>query len=141
MGQLLEHFAEAAGETIRIKKGQHTEVLPENQEYVNTVTEAAKSGDVSAMLALGNHYQRGKYVNYDPNMAIYWWEEAAKRGDSVAQYNLGLMYNGDLSKLHYNSEKAAYWLALSAQNGYRDAQIVLQEEFKWSRLRNKWIRK
>lgn len=141
MAGILEHLAGMAGETLRIKKANKTPIAPENIEYVNAITNAAQNGDVSAMQILGNHYHDGKYVNYNPELAIYWWTEAAKRNDATSQYNLGLIYNGDLSNLYYNEEKAAYWLELAARNGYKDAEVVLQEEYKWSNFRNKWVHK
>ena len=139
---LTRELAGTFGESIRVKKAAKTPIAPEHEEYVRQITEAAQNGDVQAMLVLGNHYIDGAYVSYSPAHAEFWWNEAAKRNNSCAQYNLGLLYLGQLSyKVKRDYEKAAQWLQCAANNGMSEAQQVLQEEFKWSNFRNKWVKK
>ena len=60
------------------------------------------------MLELGGYYFNGKYVGYNPQQACFWWTEAAKRGNTSAQFNLGLLYHGEISTYYYNENLAGY---------------------------------
>lgn len=64
-------------------------------------------------------YARGDYAT-----AMRLWSAAARRGDRVAQYNLGLMHAFGLGT-HEDHEAAAAWYRRSAEQGYDKAQAVL----------------
>jgi hypothetical protein len=64
-------------------------------------------------------YASGDYTN-----AHRLWRAAARRGDPVAQYNLGLMYAFGLG-VDKDPQAAASWYRSSAEQGYDKAQAVL----------------
>ena len=63
-------------------------------------------------------------VPQDYNEAIKWYRLAAEQGYSVAQSNLGFMYdNGFGTTQDYN--EAVKWYRLAAEQGYSVAQFNL----------------
>jgi len=47
--------------------------------------------DVSELVGLGHVYTTGQCAAKDEVSAVKWFRKAAERGDSTAQYNLGVM--------------------------------------------------
>ena len=137
---LLTQFAKLAGESMRIshtaKKARRID--PQTKQKLDNLVAKAKSGNVDAMFRLAFFYYDGQYVGYDPERACYWWTEAAKRGHIGSQYNLGLLYMGNISCFLYDEDKAGYWLSIAANNGDRQAIALLNNKFKYTR-RGKWI--
>ncbi len=80
--------------------------LEEAKKYLNM---AAKTFNIKAMLSLGHIYY--KENNY--SLAEYWYKEAAKFGNSLAMYNLGVMYQTGKASVK-NIDLAKYWLSKSA---------------------------
>lgn len=142
MGEFLNHLAKMAGESMRIKKTakQEKNISPDIQHKVDIVTKKAENGDVDAMFTLGSLYFKGKQVRYDPDLACYWWTEAANRGSVSCQYNLGLLYHGNLSTMFYDPNLAGYWFHKAASNGDEEAYEMLHKHYKYSRFSNKWKR-
>jgi localization factor PodJL len=54
--------------------------------------EAARSGDPSAFIELGNRFADGRGATRDPKTAALWFERAADFGSAPAQYRLGSLY-------------------------------------------------
>lgn len=53
----------------------------------------AEGGNSMAQRILGERFAMGtEGVNKDMNQAIFWWQKAADKGDTAAQYYLGQMY-------------------------------------------------
>lgn len=142
MGQLLNHLARMTGESMRIKKTakQEQNISPEIQQKVELITQRAQNGDVDAMFTLGGLYFKGEYVRYDPDTACYWWTEAANRGNVSCQYNLGLLYHGNISTMFYDPNLAGYWFNVAANNGDRDAYEMLCKHYRYSNFSQKWKR-
>lgn len=130
------------GRQIRTENREANTITGEAKERLDAFIQRAESGDVQAMLTLGCAYQEGTTLRYDPQQACYWWTRAAQAGSVDAMYNLGLLYNGDLSKsFPIDDKQAIYWLSEAAARGRADARQVIEEDFKWSILFNKWVRK
>lgn len=53
---------------------------------------AAVEGDAVAQIQLGNVHEEGLGVPQDYGKAIEWYQKAAKQGNAIAQYNLGVIY-------------------------------------------------
>jgi len=53
---------------------------------------AARAGDVSAFIELGNRHLEGKGAPRDPKVAVAWFERAAAFGSAPAQFRLGAMH-------------------------------------------------
>ena len=54
--------------------------------------EAARKGDPSAFIELGNRFADGRGATRDPKTAALWFERAADFGSAPAQYRLGSLY-------------------------------------------------
>ncbi|MGD8869031.1 MAG: caspase family protein [Gemmatimonadales bacterium] len=69
----------------------------------------------------------GTFVVYDPadpNAVIERWLPFAERGDSEAQYRLGLLYEGVMG-VKPDYAKAAYWYGQAAKSGHRESMYAL----------------
>lgn len=143
LGDTLKHAAKVAGELGRIKRTEKQEkkLDPQSKKWLDDVRQKANNGNADAMFTLGFCYYKGKYVGYDPDQVCHWWTEAAKLGDTRAQYNLGLLYLGDLSTLYNDEIEAIRWLSLAAKNGEKEAYKVLTEKCVYDSERDQWILK
>lgn len=139
---LIKGIAKLAGESTRIKRTANNEaqLSPEQKEVLADIRNRANNGDLESMYILATYYYEGKYVEYDPDKACSWWTKAANKGHVDSQYNLGLLYEGDVSSYYYDEHLAGYWLNEAAQNGDRDAARELQK-YKYSRIRGKWVKR
>jgi len=80
-----------------------------------------------AQCNLGLFYLYGEIVQKDNVKAVKWFCEAAARGNAIAQYWLGVgYYNGD-GGLTRDVNEATRWFRKSAEQGYYNAQMALQE--------------
>jgi TPR repeat protein len=88
-----------------------------------TLTQDAVLGDRNKQFELALRYE---YQGGPSNLvkAIYWYQEAAKNGHPVAQYNLGVLYN-DGRGVERNFSEAVKWFSESATQGNSDAQYNL----------------
>lgn len=83
----------------------------------------AKAGDVLAQQGLGGMYLAGLGVPKDPKMAVFWLSQAAEKGDSTAQYNLGQLYSHQQGFI--DLAKAAKYYQQAARRGRSEAQSTL----------------
>ena len=143
MGKIINNLAKFAGETVRIKKSSKTfdELDPQTKQKVDNLIKAAQGGNIDAITKLAGFYYSGEYVGYDPQQAIYWWTEAAKKGHVGSQYNLGLMYHGNLTSYSYDENLAGYWFNLASQNGDSESLEMLNEHYRFSKITKKWYKK
>ena len=137
----LKDVTRLVGETARMNRtaGQEEQLDPETRRLLELLKQNARNGDVQAMFDLGNLYNEGKYVAYDPEQACTCWTEAGKNGHVDAQYNLGLLYHGSISSYYYDPDLAGMWFNMAANNGDQEARKMLQY-YRWSSFRKKWIR-
>ena len=143
-GNILSDFAGSVGELGRIERTSRREektLTDEQRRNLANLIQRADAGDVDAMVMLAHAYYEGTLLHYDPQEACNWWTKAAQAGHAESMYNLGLLYRGDLSKHFFNDELAVYWLNEASARGFKDAWDALNESFKYSRLRQKWVRK
>ena len=63
-------------------------------------------------------------MTQDDAEAAKWSRKAAEQGDSMAQFNLGLMYDNGRGVPQDNTE-AAKWYRKAAEQGYANAQFNL----------------
>ncbi|HEB55343.1 MAG TPA: sel1 repeat family protein [Gammaproteobacteria bacterium] len=87
---------------------------------------ASMKGNTDSQYNLGIIYATGgDGVSRNFKEAKRWWLLAAANGDPLAQYNLGAMYaNGVAGKQSYC--EAARWWSRSQSNGFRQADIALE---------------
>lgn len=86
-----------------------------------------EAGDEDTMEALAQLYLNGGLeADKDPEKAVYWFGKLAECGNSIAQFNLGLLY----AKGHgvaRDFTKAAYWMEQAAKNGDTDAPALVEK--------------
>lgn len=140
LGDLASGLGEI-GRMYRTERREEKNLTEEQRRGLNNLIQRAESGDVEAMTSLADLYYEGTLLRYDPNAACHWWTEAAKIGDVVSMYNLGILYMGDVSKQFYDDKQAVYWLTEASKRGYQDAWDALNENYKWSNLFQKWSRR
>lgn len=80
---------------------------------------AAKTGDVEAMITLGNAYASGRVPGgADKASAIYWLRTAADLGSAEAQRDLGYFYDSADYPGHRRDETRAFlWFKRAAEKG------------------------
>ena len=71
-------------------------------------------------------YDNGHGVTEDNAEAVKWYTLAAKRGNSKAQYRLGLKYK-EGSGIGQSNVYAHMWLNISSMKGYKEAPKALNE--------------
>ncbi len=80
----------------------------------------ADSGDVYALLMLGEMFAAGEGVPQDYVEAANWYRLAAQRGVAKAQLSLGLLYSQGQG-VAQNIELAYQWVYLAAEQGAPEA--------------------
>jgi TPR repeat protein len=90
-----------------------------------TALTKARGGGLAAQVAVAGYYKEGVGVNKNPALAERFYRRAAERGQPVAQYELGRMYETGTG-VRADFSKAAEWYRLAAGlGGNRDAQYAL----------------
>lgn len=89
-------------------------------QSIEELIQSAQSQNVQAQLELANRYSTGDQVEQSQSEAFYWYQQAARNGDSNAAAALGQAYlMGDGTKA--DTENAIFWLSHAASNGRSDA--------------------
>lgn len=89
----------------------------------------ALDGDVEAQYKVGELYCCGDRPDHDNVQALYWWCQAAKKGQRDAQYKVGWMmedaheYKGSI--VPYNPVLASVYYTKALANGQPDAAKAL----------------
>lgn len=85
--------------TSYVSKTEYAIKLLKNEEYSTAITYlvlAAKEGDVTSYVYLGNCYMLGYGTEVDKKKAVNWFEKASNAGIADGKYLLGLAYlHGD----------------------------------------------
>jgi TPR repeat protein len=86
---------------------------------------AVKQGDPSAMMGLGNMYDKGQGVDQSYEKSAELFKMAADRGHASAQFNLGCSYNNGEGVAQSN-KLAREWYTKAAAQGHEDATGALK---------------
>jgi len=65
---------------------------------------AAKSGDTSCQVNVGNFYDDGTGVRRNRKVALYWYKRAYRRGVASAASNIGVVWRNEK-----NPKRAVQW--------------------------------
>tara|TARA_B110000977_G_scaffold195536_1_gene274179 strand:- start:661 stop:1806 length:1146 start_codon:yes stop_codon:yes gene_type:complete len=107
-------------------------VTKDPKKAFNYYLEAARAhsnDDLGANYFVASAYDLGKGVEQDAELALYWYQKAAERGDVHSQTNLGIMYfNGEGTEK--NHKMAFKFLQLAAEAGYPRGQFNLAEIYR-----------
>ena len=95
-----------------------------SEEQIEQLTKKAQLGDGTAAFKLYEYYSMMKL---DRRTALKWLIKAAEDGHNVAQYNLGVVYSGELYPETKDIEKAKYWFRKAADNGDTEAKRKLEQ--------------
>jgi uncharacterized protein len=92
------------------------------------LTKAADAGYAAALLDMARAYEAGRNgVSKDKAKAVYWYEEAAERGNVPAQYFLAERYErGD--GVVKDIDKAIFWMRKAADHDEGAAQAFARLE-------------
>ena len=131
-----------AGEAKRKRESEQrvSQQDPQTREYVKNLQTSEQNGNLESMYNLGCYHSTGTYVVLDFDKACYWWTQAAERGDISAQYNLGILYDGNLSPYIRDDNLAGYWFNCAANNGLYEAREALRG-YQYSRFYDRWIKR
>ncbi len=138
-----DDFSYLLGEFVRMMRTywKARKMDPETKLGLENLKKSARDGNTEDMYMLGKHYYFAEYIPYDPRETRYWWTKAAEGGHVEAQYSLGLLYSGDLTKMYRNSNLAGYWFDKAADNGHKEADRILREYYRYSELLGRWLEK
>jgi TPR repeat protein len=85
---------------------------------------AAKSGDTSCQVNVGNFYDDGTGVRRNRKAALYWYKRAYRRGDACAANNIGVMWRNE-KKL----KRAVQWFKKSVRLGNEEANLEIAKYY------------
>lgn len=85
---------------------------------------AAKAGDTSCQINLGNLYDEGSGVQRNRSAAMYWYKRAYRRGDPCAAHNIGVMWRND-----GKHERALYWFKRAVKLGDDEANLEIGKHY------------
>ena len=85
---------------------------------------AARAGDTSCQINLGNFYDEGKGVRRDPAAAMYWYKRAYRRGEASAAHNIGVMYRNE-----EKHTRAVQWFRKSVRLGNSESNLDIAKYF------------
>lgn len=90
----MESMESAAEQSVLTEEeADPEEVLLEEYKIMRA---KAAANDAAAQTAIGVYYLEGEAVGRDYELAMQWFEKAAKQNDSSAQFYIGLMYSEGL---------------------------------------------
>lgn len=85
---------------------------------------AAKAGDTSWQINLGNLYDEGSGVQRNRSAAMYWYKRAYRRGEACAAYNVGVMWRND-----GKYRRALYWFKRAVRLGDDEANLEIAKHY------------
>ena len=111
----------AAGRGIEQNFAESTFWLKKSLDFVN---KNAQFRQAWAEKAMGVIYEKGWYVDSNPERAVRWYRSSADKNYAPAQYRLGLAYAKGLG-VNKDNEQAASWLKKALSNGNQEAKKAL----------------
>ena len=85
---------------------------------------AAKAGDSSCQINLGNLYDEGSGVRRNRSAAMYWYKRAYRRGERCAAHNIGVMWRNEKK---YG--KALNWFKKAVRLGDDEANLEIAKHY------------
>lgn len=85
---------------------------------------AAKAGDISCQVNLGNFYDDGSGVKRNRSAAMYWYKRAYRRGNACAAHNIGVMWRND-----GKYRRAFYWFKRAVSLGDDEANLEIAKYY------------
>ena len=85
---------------------------------------AAKLGNGSAQINVGNYYDDGRGVRRNRAAALYWFKRAYRRGDSCAAHNIGVVWRNER-----RFQRAVYWFSRAVELGDPESNLDIAKHF------------
>ncbi|MBM3393037.1 MAG: sel1 repeat family protein [Betaproteobacteria bacterium] len=105
----------------------------EHQDFARAhkwLAASAALGERDAIYQLGVVHERGIGVERNLPEAVKWFKLASDQRDAQAQLNLGILHDPRGKGIANAPEQAAQWFMLSANNGNKRAQGILDNHYK-----------
>ena len=118
---LAEMYAAGRGVTQNFAESSYW--LKKSLDYVN---QNAKYRQAWAEKAMGVIYEKGWYVDSNPERAVRWYRSSADKGYAPAEYRLGLAFAKGLG-VTKNNEQAEFWFKKALSNGNLEAKKALSK--------------
>lgn len=96
---------------------------------ISTLQERVAQDEAKALFELGSRYHDGRDVLKDTEKAVFYHEQAAKQGFTIAQYLLGQMYYDGDGVLE-DHKKAFFYYRQAAKQGYSLAEYYLAKMYQ-----------
>eukprot|EP00298_Acanthocystis_sp_HF-20_P028587 c7361_g1_i1.p1 GENE.c7361_g1_i1~~c7361_g1_i1.p1 ORF type:complete len:250 (-),score=102.72 c7361_g1_i1:35-784(-) len=94
------------------------------------IEQSANQGDEFSQAALGLMFYWGYGVPQDSHRAVFYYQKSAKQNNALAQYDLGILYHGDIFGRGSNVETSVQLITKSAEQQDADAQYILGMGYK-----------
>ena len=85
---------------------------------------AAKAGDSSCQINLGNFYDEGTGVRRNRSAAMYWYKRAYRRGESCAAHNIAVMWRNEKKY-----RRALEWFKKAVRLGDDEANLEIAKHY------------
>jgi len=85
---------------------------------------AAKLGNSSAQINVGNYYDDGRGVQRNRSAALYWFKRAYRRRDSTAAHNIGCVWRREGKLL-----RSVYWFSRAVKLGDEESNLDIGKHF------------
>lgn len=85
---------------------------------------AAKLGNPSAQINVGNYYDDGRGVRRNRSAALYWFKRAYRRRDSTAAHNIGCVWRREGKSL-----RSLYWFFRAVKLGDEESNLDIGKHF------------
>jgi Sel1 repeat-containing protein len=85
---------------------------------------AAKLGNSSAQINVGNYYDDGRGVQRNRSAALYWFKRAYRRRDSTAAHNIGCVWRREGKPL-----RSLYWFSRAVELGDEESNLDIGKHF------------
>lgn len=100
------------------------------KEAFKLVEDKAYAGNARCQFALGQiYFHDNDYIDNDNSKAVYWWNEAAQQGYTLAYNNVGIAYKEGIG-VNKDLRLAIEWLKKGAEAGEDFAQCNYGDLFK-----------
>jgi tetratricopeptide (TPR) repeat protein len=85
---------------------------------------AAKAGDASCQINVGNFYDAGTSVRRNRSAAMYWYKRAYRRGNASAAHNIGVMWRNEKKY-----RRALEWFKKAVRLGDPEANLEIAKYY------------
>ena len=85
---------------------------------------AAKAGDTSCQINVGNFYDDGLGVRRNRSAAMYWYKRAYRRGQACAAHNIGVMWRNE-----GKYRRALYWFKKAVRLGEDEDNLDIAKHY------------